>query len=427
MERVGIDDDFFSLGGHSLLAIRLVSRIRAALGLEAGIQLLFDAPTVARLAEQLGHARGRASGRGSRCPRPERVPLSLRPARLWFLDQACRAVGHVQPALGPAAVRRAGHGRRCGPRWATWWSGTRACGRSCPRSTGEPCQVVLSGERVRPALPTVRIDADGLDEALGVESVRPFDLTADLPMRATLFRLGETEHVLLLVLHHIGDGRVVGRSVRRGILRRRTRPAAPGRGRGGEPLPVQYADYTLWQRELLGERVRPGQRRGRPVGVLARRRWRGCRRSCALPYDRPRPRRGRLPRATRSSSRSTAARARGGSADLARARGRHDVHGAAGGLGGAAVRLGAGTDIPIGAPIAGRTDEALDDLVGFFVNTLVLRTDAVRGPDLPRAARPGPRQPIWPRYAHQDLPVRAGGRGAQPGPLARPGTRCSRR
>ena len=168
-----------------------------------------------------------------------------------------------------------------------------------------------------------------------------------------------------------------------------------------EPLPVQYADYALWQRELLGDGDRSGQRARPAAGVLAAARWPGCRRSWRC---RSTGRARRWPVTTATPFRSPSRPAlHGRLVELAREQGVTVFMVLQAGLAVLLSRLGAGTDIPVGTPIAGRTDEALDDLVGFFVNTLVLRTDLTGNPsftELLDRVRDGALE----AFAHQDVP-----------------------
>ncbi|NUS59015.1 MAG: amino acid adenylation domain-containing protein, partial [Streptomycetaceae bacterium] len=243
------------------------------------------------------------------------------------------------------------------------------------------------------------LDTDGLDAELAEAAARPFDLTAEIPLRATLFESAADEHVLLLVLHHIaGDGWSTDPLAR--DLAAAYAARIEGRAPAWAPLPVQYADYTMWHRELLGSRD--------AATTLARTQlmyWKdvlgGLPQCVPLPYDHPKPAvavRDGAHVPLRIDPELHAALVR-----VARRRGAslHMVLNAA--LAALFTRLGAGTDIPIGTPIAGRTDAALDDLVGFFINTVVLRADTSGDPTfgelLDRV-----RETALGAYAHQDVP-----------------------
>ncbi|MFE4974132.1 amino acid adenylation domain-containing protein, partial [Kitasatospora sp. NPDC056651] len=396
LDRIGIDDSFFDLGGHSLLATRLVSRVRAALGAELPIRTLFEHPTVAALSAALpGSSTVRSALRPAE--RPERVPLSPAQQRLWFIEQfegpsalyntpvAVRLTGAVDlPAL-ERAVRDvvARH---------------EVLRTVFPTVDGRPHQLVTdNADLTLRRIPVA--DRTELRTALLAAGAEVFDLARDLPLRATLLSLPDDEHVLLLLMHHIaGDGWSVAPLFR--DLAEAYRARLAGTGPRWEPLPVQYADYALWQRGLLGTDERPS---ALLTGQLAH--WRealaDAPEELALPYDRPRP---------------AAPGHRGGLVEVAVDAG---LHGALTELAAernaslfmalqAAVatlytRLGAGTDLPLGTPVAGRTDEALDDLVGFFVNTLVLRTDTSGDPSFHQLLDRVRRTDLD-AYDHQDIP-----------------------
>ncbi|NEA50693.1 condensation domain-containing protein, partial [Streptomyces sp. SID10815] len=275
VERVGPDDDFFALGGHSLIAMRLAARIRAALGEEVSLRTVFDAPTPARLAARLGTATALArpalhAGR----PLPERLPLSSAQRRLWLLHQ----VEGPNPAYTvPSAWRLTGALDRTALEAAL----NDVIARHAPLRTvfpavdGEPYQHVLDPARARLELAS----ADGAD--LAAEAARPFDLARDLPLRAVLSRTGPDEHVLLLLLHHIATDEWSDRPLLADLS---TAYAARAQDRAPDwtPLPAGYADYTLWQRDLLAQ-AGPALL-AHWTGVLD-----GLPAELNLPADRPRP------------------------------------------------------------------------------------------------------------------------------------------
>ncbi|WP_030211031.1 condensation domain-containing protein, partial [Streptomyces sp. NRRL S-87] len=397
LERVGIDDGFFDIGGHSLLATRLVSRVRTLLGVELTISTLFDASTPARLGAALADAPRSRGALGSQ-PRPRLLPLSSAQRRLWFLDHLEgpnatyneHVAFRLSGALDAEALRAALQdvvGRH------------EALRTVFPEADGEPYQRVLDPAEVRLEFDVREVAGPALGEVIRRAVGRTFDLVHDLPVRASLFVVGPEEHVLLLVLHHIAcDGWSMAPLARDLSLayEARQKDGAPS----WAPLPVQYADYTLWQRDLLGDPADPGSVYARQLAY-----WTaeldGLPDVLALPADRPRP--------AVSSHRGGAVSFRCGRElhrGLARLAQEHEctvfmvVQAAVAAL---LTRLGAGTDIPIGSPVAGRTDEALDDLVGFFVNTLVLRTDTSGDPTF-RELLQRVRTTDLAAYNHQDLP-----------------------
>uniref|UniRef100_A0AAU3HY74 Amino acid adenylation domain-containing protein n=1 Tax=Streptomyces sp. NBC_01393 TaxID=2903851 RepID=A0AAU3HY74_9ACTN len=264
---------------------------------------------------------------------------------------------------------------------------------------GQLVQRVLPADATGLVLAVHRTERDRVEEALREVSARPFDLDGDLPVRAHLFTVAADEHVLALVLHHVAcDGWSFGPLMRdfSAAYNARVADAAPA----WEPLPVQYADYTLWQRELLGGADDPQSLAGRQLAY-----WRealaGLPEELALPADRVRP--------AVASHRGAvleipvAPEVHAGLRDIARRSGATLFMVVQAAVAALLSRLGAGTDIPLGTSIAGRTDEALDDVIGMFVNTQVMRADVSGSPSFLELVE-RVRESNFAAYAHQELP-----------------------
>ncbi|WP_395297048.1 amino acid adenylation domain-containing protein [Kitasatospora hibisci] len=394
---VGVDDGFFDLGGHSLMAARLVNRIRTALSVELSVRTLFEAPTVAALARALD---GAAAARQPLAvqERPDPLPLSYAQRRLWFLN---RLEGLSATYNVPVVLRLSGELDRAALELALGDLIERheSLRTVFPETGGTPRQRVLDAAEARLPLAVVDTTEEDLPDRLRAVATQGFDLGGRLPLRATLFALGGTEHVLALVVHHIAtDGWSEAPLVRdlSAAYTARRAGAAPD----WAPLPVQYADYTLWQRAHLGDESDPESGIARQLAY-----WRdalaGLPDELSLPTDRTRPAAASYRGRTAECSLSPELHRR--LAALARSRGVTLFMVLQSALAVLLTRLGAGEDIPIGSPIAGRADADLEDLVGLFLNTLVLRTDTSGDPTFAELLD-RVRRTTLDAYAHQDVP-----------------------
>ncbi|WP_280347185.1 non-ribosomal peptide synthetase [Nocardia neocaledoniensis] len=368
IDEPGAEEDFFELGGTSLTATALAAR------LGVGVRTVFDAPTVAALALRLDDP-ARA---GVPEPVPGQRPEVLAPApaqlRMWLLNQLYResSAYHLPLVLrltGPldvAALAAAADDvvRR-----------HEVLRTVYPDSSTGPRVRVLPADGVSAAAPLIArpVTEGELDAELARVIAAPFDVTTDLPIRTALWRLGAEEHVLALVAHHIAaDGWSYGPLV--ADLTTAYAARAAGTPPGWDPLPLQYADYTLWQHQRLGDR---GDARSVAARQLAQwvRALDGATDRPPLPTDRV-----RAPGAGRPGGGAGAtvefeigARTAAALADLAR---QHDATPFMVGYSAFTVLLGhlaGATDVTVGTPVAGRGHPALDPLVGMFVNTLPLR------------------------------------------------------
>ncbi|WP_218715853.1 non-ribosomal peptide synthetase, partial [Nocardia sp. MH4] len=371
LERVGLDDDFFALGGNSLTATQVAARLSAALETDIGVRELFEASTVAGLAARAETHSG-TDRRAALVPqlRPERVPLSLAQQRMWFLNRFDpeSAVDNI-----PAAVRLSGLLDRQALQVAV--ADVLARHESLrtyyPEVAGAAHQVIVPTGKVIPDLAPIETTGAELPQRLSELVLTAFDVTAEVPFRAALFEISPTEHVLALVVHHISaDGFSMG------PLTRDVMTAYSARVEGAEPawrpLEVQYADFALWQRAVLGDEDDAKSVISQQISFWGQR-LRGLPEQLDLPADRPRPAvaSGRGATHTFEIDADTHAAL----AELARSRGATLFMVAHAALALLLSRLSGENDIAIGTPIAGRGERALDDLIGMFVNTLVLRTE----------------------------------------------------
>ncbi|WP_280232742.1 non-ribosomal peptide synthetase, partial [Nocardia cyriacigeorgica] len=399
LDRVGLDDDFFALGGNSLSATQVAARLSAALDTDLGVRELFEASSVAALAAR-AETRAGAGARAALVPqhRPELVPLSLAQQRMWFLNRFDpeSAVDNI-----PAAVRLSGLLDRQALQIAV--ADVLARHESLrtfyPEVDGTAHQQAVPTAKVIPDLSPVDVTEAELPARI-TELVRTgFDVTTEVPFRARLFEISPTEHVLALVVHHISaDGFSMG------PLTRDVMTAYGARVEGGEPawrpLEVQYADFALWQRAVLGSEDDPESVIAEQIGFWSQT-LTGLPEQLDLPADRPRP-------AVASGQGATEvftidARTHAALTELARTRGATLFMVTHAALAVLLSRMSGEPDIAIGTPVAGRGERALDDLIGMFVNTLVLRTPIDGGAtftDLLRTVR----TTDIAAFGHADLP-----------------------
>ncbi|WP_029111011.1 non-ribosomal peptide synthetase, partial [Mycobacterium sp. URHD0025] len=400
LERAGVDDSFFDLGGDSLSATRLVNAINTSLDADLAVRAVFEAPTIAQLAPRIGDgARVRAPLTPQQ--RPAVIPLSYAQQRLWFLEQLqgpspiynIPTAYRISGELDVDAVRRA---------LADVVGRHESLRTVFAADQGVPRQVVMSVEDAEFGWQVVDAGgwpADRLEDAVGVAVGQAFDLATEIPLRATLFRLADDDHVLVAVVHHIAaDGWSVAPLVRDLGVAYASR--CGGQAPEWSPLPVQYVDYTLWQRDQLGELSDPESRIAGQVAywehALA-----GLSERLELPTDRPCP----VVADHRGASVAVAwpARLQQQVAAVARTNDATSFMVVQAALAVLLSKLSASPDVAVGFPIAGRNDPALDELVGFFVNTLVLRVDLAADPTLAETIAQV-RQRSLAAYEHQDVP-----------------------
>ena len=400
VERVGVDDSFFDLGGDSLSAMRLIAAVNAGMDAGLAVRTVFEAPTVAQLAPRIGAGVDRLEPLVA-VERPAVIPLSFAQNRLWFIDQL----------HGPSPVYNLAVALRLrGPLDADVLGAALSdvVGRHESLRTlfaapdGIPQQVVIEHERAEFGWQVVDATAwsvGRLEKAVEDTALQSFDLAAEIPLRSKLFRVSDDDHVWVAAVHHIAaDGWSITPLVADLGVAYASRCA--GRAPDWTDLPVQYVDYTLWQRAQFGDLA---DSHSRVAAQLAH--WQealaGMPERLVLPTDRPYP---------------EVADQRGASVDVdwpvelqqqvARVAREHSatsfmVIQAA--LSVLLSKLSASSDVAVGFPIAGRRDPALDGLVGFFVNTLVLRLDLAGDPSIAEVLDQVRGRSLA-AYEHQDVP-----------------------
>ncbi|MEF9386894.1 non-ribosomal peptide synthase/polyketide synthase [Ralstonia solanacearum species complex bacterium KE056] len=396
VERVGRHDDFFALGGHSLQAVRLVAQVRTQLGAELGLTELFAQPSLSAVAQAIVRGQGTALPAITAADRSEPPPLSFAQQRLWFLAQM---EGGSEAYHIPVGLRLKGELdedalRRSLDRIVARHEALRTCFAT------EDGQAV---QRVAPAdvgFALDHVDLQGQadrEQALAALSEReantPFDLEQGPLIRGCLVKLGEQEHVLLITMHHI-----VSDGWSQGVLARELGALYEAYLSGGEDplpaLPIQYADYAVWQRRWLeGEEL---QRQGAYwEQALA-----GAPTLLSLPTDRARP--AQQDYAGGSVEVVFDETLSAGLRKLSQRHGTTLFMTVLAGWSALLSRLSGQDEVVVGSPVANRTRSEVEGLIGFFVNTLALRvevSDATVSELLGRV-----KAKVLEAQAHQDLP-----------------------
>jgi len=401
VEQIGIEDSFFDLGGHSLLATQLVTRIRKTLGVELPLRAIFETPQVSELSRCVEALKREDSGLKLPPlmiqPRPKGIPLSFAQERLWIIEQSDSLGGTYNI---PVALRLEGEMNVEATRLALneivrRHESLRTRFESCE---GRPVQVIEQKLEIQMKLE----DLSGLTEteqrkaveaALKVSSGRPFDLNKAPLLRVEFLRLGPSNHIALLTMHHIvSDGWSMGVLVEE--LSSLYASYANGQGPKLAELTLQYADYALWQRSWLNNNVLEQLK-------YWTKQLKGASTALELPTDRLRPRVRSFRGAGHSFAISQELSAKLNC--LARSENVTPFM-----LFLAAYQLllgrwGNQDDVLVGSPIAGRTERDSEQLIGFFVNLLVLRTKLWSNQSF-RQLLAQVRETTLEAYTHQDLP-----------------------
>ncbi|HEU4883028.1 MAG TPA: condensation domain-containing protein, partial [Longimicrobium sp.] len=375
VERVGRHDHFFEVGGHSLLAVRLISRVRRALGVEVALGAVFERPVLHELAEALASARRAELPPIGRADRGARLPLSFAQARLWFLEQ----LGDLGDTYHvPTRLRLGGELDRAALRRALDAIVARheALRTTFVEIDGEPVQRIAEEGRLHLLEHDLRghLDTEAeLRRLVAEESATPFDLEHGPLIRGRLVRMAQDDHVLLITLHHI-----VSDGWSRGVLTREL-GALYAAFREGQPdplpaLPIQYADYAVWQRRWVDGEVLKAQAEYWTTTLS------GAPELLELPTDRPRP--ARQDHAGATVGIDLGEKLTAGLKALGQRHGTTPFMTLLAAWAALLARLSGQDDVVVGTPSANRGRAEIEGLIGFFINTLALRVDLSGSPSV---------------------------------------------
>ncbi|MFB2880052.1 non-ribosomal peptide synthase/polyketide synthase, partial [Floridanema aerugineum] len=396
LNQVGIHDNFFELGGHSLLATQLMSRIRSHFQVELPLRSLFAAPTVAELAPIIGQLQQQNLQLSSppivkRDNNSDR-PLSYAQTRLWFIDQfqpnsalynipaALRLVGSLDVAALEQSFREIVQRHE-------------ALRTNFLTVDGQPRQIIHSETSWTLSIVDGR-NLSTIEQLLQQQANAPFDLANDCLLRTTLVTLSETEHILLICMHHIvSDGWSIGVFVEE--LTALYNAYAQGQPSPLSPLPIQYTDFAIWQRNWLQGEVLQSQL-SYWLASLA-----DAPAILSLPTDRPRPAVQTFVGAHQQFTLSAELTEKLN--QLSQEQGVTLFMTLLAAFDTLLYRYSGQTDIVVGSPIANRNKSEIEGLIGFFINTLVLRTDLSNNPCFAQLLD-RVREVSLGAYAHQDLP-----------------------
>jgi hypothetical protein len=393
-DRVSVHDDFFAMGGHSLLATKLVSRIRDTLGVDVALRSVFESPTIAKLAPRLQDSR-KARSSLRRHHNVERAPLSYSQRRLWFIDQL---QGSSTEYNMPEALRLRGRldvdALRCTVQSIV--DRHESLRTHFGEEQGEPVQIIAPSLTVEIPMEDLSLLSETEQQRqvmafLNHEWCEPFDLAHGPLLRVKLLKLAEEDHVLLRTFHHIvSDGWSLGVFMRE--FRDLYEAYLQGRENPLPDLPLQFADFALWQTQsardgLLDEDLRFWKEH------LA-----GIPEELEIPRDRKRP-----------AVQTFAADACGITLPAEKVAalkqcGRSTLYMTL--LAAFAVlmhRYSGQDDIVVGSPIANRQDERLEGLIGFFANMLAMRVRVDPNASF-RELLDQVREFALEAYRHQDIP-----------------------